>query len=168
MIFATFGTQLPFDRPLAVLDQWAAANRQVNVNAQTGRTNWTFAHLDCATNLGQSAFAKAFASAQVIVAHAGMGSILQAGESGKPIILMPRRAILGEHRNDHQIDTATEMSVLPKLTVVHGAAGLAAALDRILTQPQAACPGGRTLASAPLISNIRDIIFAKPKQENQA
>ena len=35
-----------------------------------------------------------------------MGSILTALQYRKPIIIMPRRAALGEHRNDHQLATA--------------------------------------------------------------
>ena len=35
---------------------------------------------------------------------------------------MPRRADLGEHRNDHQRDTAAEMSRLSNVTVVEDSA----------------------------------------------
>ncbi len=44
--------------------------------------------------------------ASLIIAHAGMGSIITALEMGKPIIVMPRRSDLNEHRNNHQISTA--------------------------------------------------------------
>jgi UDP-N-acetylglucosamine transferase subunit ALG13 len=49
-----------------------------------------------------------------------MGTILSAAELGKPVILMPRRAKFGEHRNDHQQDTALEMARLSNVTVVRG------------------------------------------------
>jgi UDP-N-acetylglucosamine transferase subunit ALG13 len=38
-----------------------------------------------------------------------MGSILTAIELSKPIVVMPRRAHLGEHRNDHQWATVNRL-----------------------------------------------------------
>ncbi len=159
MIFATVGTQLPFDRLLTALDDWASTHPEVRVMAQTGRTDGTFAHMECAENLGQTEFTTAFEAARVIVAHAGMGSILSASELGKPILLMPRRAALGEHRNDHQLDTAAEMASLPNVTVVQDGKDLASALDRLLGQRDCAVAGSAK-ASALLIANLQNFIFA--------
>ena len=167
MIFATVGTQLPFDRLLTALDSWAAAHPEVSVKAQTGRTDTRFPHMDCAENLDHAAFNAAFATARVIVAHAGMGSILSASELGKPILLMPRRAAFGEHRNDHQLDTAAEMTDLPNVTVVDQAEDLGPTLDRILARPISAEAGSAT-ASAQLIANLQSFIFATPPQEPAA
>jgi UDP-N-acetylglucosamine transferase subunit ALG13 len=167
MIFATVGTQLPFDRLLSALDNWAASHPEVSVKAQTGRTDQKFAHMECAESLGQTDFTTAFETARVIVAHAGMGSILSASELGKPILLMPRRAAMGEHRNDHQLDTAAEMAALPNVTVVQDANDLAAALDRILAQPQTG-DAGSAFASEQLINNLKHFIFATTPQETQA
>jgi UDP-N-acetylglucosamine transferase subunit ALG13 len=41
-----------------------------------------------------------------LVAHAGIGSILTSLRRSKPLIILPRLASLGEHRNDHQNATA--------------------------------------------------------------
>lgn len=49
------------------------------------------------------------ATAHVIVGHAGIGTIITAAKAEKPLILYPRQASLGEHRNDHQQATAREM-----------------------------------------------------------
>ena len=51
-------------------------------------------------------------AADAIIAHAGMGTILTALEMGKPLLVMPRRAELGEHRNDHQLATAMRFADL--------------------------------------------------------
>ena len=45
------------------------------------------------------------AGARLVVAHAGVGSVVSAGEQGKPIVVLPRRAALGEHTSDHQVET---------------------------------------------------------------
>ncbi len=159
MIFATVGTQLPFDRLLLALDTWAALNRRVPVLAQTGRSAAAFAHLRTTAHMDQAAFHQACDEAQVIVAHAGMGTILTALELGKPLILMPRRSDLGEHRNDHQRDTAAEMSSLSNVTVVEDSAALCVALNQVLVAPRSG--GSRTAAVAPppLIEAVRAFIW---------
>jgi UDP-N-acetylglucosamine transferase subunit ALG13 len=114
--------------------------------------------------MDQTAFAEAFAKADVIVSHAGMGTILSATEIGKPIVLMPRRADMGEHRNNHQLDTAAEMSALANVTVVHGLEDLSRDLDRVLAQPVAVGQGS-AVASAELIGNLSRFIAQKPAKK---
>ena len=47
-----------------------------------------------------------------VVAHAGMGTIISAIELGRRVIVMPRRAELNEHRNDHQLATVERLGHL--------------------------------------------------------
>jgi hypothetical protein len=69
-----------------------------------------------------------------------MGTILTAAELGKPLILMPRRAKFGEHRNDHQQDTVREMARLSNVSVVEDGEALHLELDRALARGfEAAC-----------------------------
>ena len=93
-----------------------------------------------------------------------MGSILSACEMGKPIVLMPRRAAYGEHRNDHQLDTALEMAAVANVTVAHTETELAAALDRLLDRPKAFDVRSAN-ASAHLIANLQDFIFGPQPKE---
>jgi UDP-N-acetylglucosamine transferase subunit ALG13 len=161
MIFATVGTQLPFDRLLAGLDSWAALNPGIPILAQTGRTARTFQHISAVRDLDQTTFRARFAEARLVVAHAGMGTILSATELGKPVILMPRLARFGEHRTDHQRDTAAEMARLSNVTVVEDGEALHTALD-------AARARGFTFTSdmptptevaVPLIAALRDFVW---------
>jgi UDP-N-acetylglucosamine transferase subunit ALG13 len=159
MIFATVGTQLPFDRLLLALDTWAALHPEVPVIAQTGRASRTYKHLQTCAHLDQRAFAATFAAARVIVAHAGMGTILTALDLGKPLILMPRRADRGEHRNNHQQDTAAEMARLSNVTVAETSEALCVALNRALAAPQAAGAPVATIRPQPLIEAVRSFIW---------
>ncbi|OZB19064.1 MAG: hypothetical protein B7X55_04055 [Rhodobacterales bacterium 34-62-10] len=163
MIFATVGTQLPFDRLLSALNDWAHLNPNVPVTAQTGAIRTQYAHLTCHTHLDQAAFAAQMAQASVIVAHAGMGTILAAAEAGKPVILMPRRAAYGEHRNDHQLATAAEMAVLSNVTVIDDARDLGAALATTLAATLAKTatvqPRLAATASPRLLDTLKDFIW---------
>lgn len=108
MIFVTVGSMFPFDRLIAAMDQWAAGLGQSRgeVLAQIGAGSLEPCHMRWVRRLERAEFARTVAGADLVVAHAGMGSVITAGEYGKPIVLLPRRAAAGEHTNDHQIDTA--------------------------------------------------------------
>ena len=102
LIFVTVGGQLPFDRLVHTVDQWAAQQGRTDVFAQIGKSSKPPKHIEWQRFLSPADFQSKAREAEVIIAHAGIGSILTALELGKPIVLVPRRAQLGEHRNDHQ------------------------------------------------------------------
>ncbi|AOL93009.1 glycosyltransferase [Porphyrobacter sp. LM 6] len=54
---------------------------------------------------------------RLIVSHAGIGTILTAARFAKPIVLIPRRAALEEHRNDHQLATVAQLATRPGILV---------------------------------------------------
>ena len=101
----TVGTQLPFDRLVSTVVSWADA-RSVDVVAQIGPSRCTYPGVRTYDFLPPTEAKSLFQRADVVVSHAGMGSILSALEIGKPIVIFPRRFDLGEHRNDHQMATA--------------------------------------------------------------
>lgn len=105
MIFVTVGTQLPFDRLVMAVDEWAK-DKDIEVFAQTGETSVKPKSIKHAEYLKPSEADKMFREATLIVSHAGVGSILSALKYKKPILILPRRASLGEHRNEHQLATA--------------------------------------------------------------
>ena len=55
-------------------------------------------------------FETRFRAARLIVAHAGIGTVLMAQKLNKPIVMFPREARFGEHRNDHQLATCRELA----------------------------------------------------------
>jgi UDP-N-acetylglucosamine transferase subunit ALG13 len=105
MIFVTVGTQLGFDRLIKFVDIWAQKNPTVDVFCQISQGTYYPRHCNYSKDLTSEEFEKKFKDSQVVVAHAGMGSIISALEFQKPLIIMPREYKYGEHRNDHQIST---------------------------------------------------------------
>lgn len=162
MIFVTVGTQLPFDRLVLAMDRWAAGNPGHRVLAQTGAGRADLAHLTCRPTMDQPMFRAAMESARLVVSHAGMGTILMAAELGKPIVILPRRAALGEHRNDHQLDTAREMARLTNLRVAEDADALPGLIERALSGNEAALRLP-PVADPQLIAALRRFIFAEPR-----
>jgi UDP-N-acetylglucosamine transferase subunit ALG13 len=129
MIFVTVGTELPFNRMVRVVDEWAKAANRNDVFAQIGETDWQPAHIAWSRFLHPPEFARRFAEADVVIAHAGMGTILSALQWEKPILVMPRRASLGEQRNEHQLATAKRLLELGKINVAMDEAELRAKVD---------------------------------------
>jgi UDP-N-acetylglucosamine transferase subunit ALG13 len=109
MIFVTVGGQLPFDRLVHAVDRWAVDHPEELVFAQIGASRNPPSQIEWKRFLTHTDFLAKARSAKVIVAHAGVGSILTAMELAKPIVVMPRRAHLGEHRNDHQSATVSHL-----------------------------------------------------------
>lgn len=106
MIFVTTGTQLPFDRLIKAMDEIAPHLKKDKIIAQNINGKYKPTNFTCRSYIDKPEFEEYCRSARLIVSHAGIGSILTALDYGKPIIIMPRYAYLGEHRNDHQIATA--------------------------------------------------------------
>lgn len=73
-------------------------------------------------------FEKRVIEAELLILHAGAGSVIHAIKAGKVPVIMPRRASLGEHVDDHQHEFARELEKIGKVFVAHDAATLAQAV----------------------------------------
>ena len=154
-VFVTVGTQLPFDRLIAAVDEWAATNN-VEVFAQTGKPNYVPRHMGWKDFISSTEANDWIRTADLVIAHAGMGTILTRCETGLPIIVMPRRAALGEHRNEHQSATASRLSHLPGLSVAEDESDLLRQLTGF--RPRAGTRRSEPVASPALLSAIREFI----------
>lgn len=157
MILVTVGTQLAFPRLIAAMDAIAAAGSE-EVVAQVGPDTVPTHHLERHSHLDPETFADLFARARVVVAHAGIGTILSARQIGRPLVLLPRRHAMGEHRNDHQMATARQVQSLPGVHVAWEVEDLAPLLDpdNVLETPvNVASP-----ARAALVARLRAFIEA--------
>ncbi len=140
-----------------VVDAWAGETGRTDVFAQIGETDWKPQHLAFTPFIEPADFNVRFGQADVIVAHAGMGTILSALQWGKPLIVMPRRASLGEQRNEHQLATAKHLSALGKITVAFDEADLRHHLDHLDALAVKARVG--PYASESLTQAIREFIL---------
>lgn len=148
MIFVTVGTQLAFDRLIAAVDTWAGANLHEKVFCQIGPGEYRPQYCEFSDFVPPDKATELFRSADLIVAHAGMGSILTALKYRKPILVMPRKASMGEHRNEHQLATAKWLGEKPGVFVANDAKDIAS----ILTTRSTLKAGGS-------ISDFADPVF---------
>ena len=68
---------------------------------------------------------------RLVVAHAGIGSIVSAAEIGRPIVVLPRRAAFGEHTSDHQVETVSRLHGRPGVHVAETEADLAGCIAAV-------------------------------------
>jgi UDP-N-acetylglucosamine transferase subunit ALG13 len=156
MIFVTVGSDLPFDRLVRVVDQWALTHRRSDVFAQIGDTDLRPSHVAYRKFLEPKEFSQHIASASTIISHAGMGTILSALRAEKPILVMPRLHALHEVRNEHQLATARRLSAMGKVSVAFDEDELWKMLDRLNELK----PKGKieAFASEDLLTALRDFI----------
>lgn len=153
---------MPFDRLIGALDAWAAAHPNIEFFAQVGETARPPAHMPFARSLSPAAFVAKVRAAQLVVAHAGMGSILTALEHARPILVMPRRGDLRETRNDHQVATARRFAASSRVLVAMDESELAARLDALVAGAGAAAPATPPIgsfASTELIGVLRRFVL---------
>jgi UDP-N-acetylglucosamine transferase subunit ALG13 len=112
------------------VDEWAGSRGRTDVFAQIGKARYEPQHMDAVPFLSPSEFRERVRAARLLVAHAGMGSIITALEAGKPIMIMPKWARLGEHRSDHQVATAKRLGQKPGIIVAWDEEDLIVKLDR--------------------------------------
>ena len=116
MILITIGTQLPFDRLIRIMDE-LAPQLDEEIIAQIRGCYCKPQHIKTVDLLPPDKFAALFDRARIVVSHAGIGTILTALQKDKPIIIFPRIAALGEHRNEHQLATAKRFQKMGVLNV---------------------------------------------------
>ena len=156
MIFVTVGAQMPFDRLVKAIDQWAHDQGRDDVFAQIGQSEYRPSYIQWTQFLPPEEFMRKYAAAKVIVGHAGTGSIITALQLGKPILIMPRRAALHETRNDHQVATSEQFRRFDSVVVAWDEKELITKLESIDNMHGAQTIG--TTASRELVAAIRGFI----------
>ena len=154
MVFVTVGTQAPFDRFIKIIDE-VAPQIDEEIVAQACQLGFEPKNIKTIDFLAPDKYNELFREARLIVSHAGMGTILSALQQHKPIIIFPRIAALGEHRNEHQLATAEKFKELGSVYVAMNEEELKNLLKRTDLKPLA---GIGDYASESLIESIKGFI----------
>ena len=175
-IFLTVGSQMPFDRLVRAANVWARTRPHWTVQAQIGHSVLQVDELDALQwqpLMSEAQFRDQCRQADFIVAHAGMGSVLTALEFSRPLVLMPRRAVHRETRNDHQMGTARWLMQQPGVELALDEHELPHAMDRMVRQLSGTPQGPMTNAVAnagatalrarcegPLVAHLAELVLA--------
>ncbi len=108
MIFVVLGTQkFQLNRLLKLLDEYVYAGFiKEEVVAQIGHSSYVPQHYEYKQFMDKEEFDSTIQKADIVIAHSGVGTIMTAINSKKPVIVFPRLAKYKEHVDDHQLDIA--------------------------------------------------------------
>ena len=127
---------MPFDRLVLAMDLWAGQHlNSADVLMQVGDSDVEPKHTRHVRQLSPGEFRRACQDADLLVAHAGMGTVLTALELGKPLVVLPRLGSKRETRNDHQVATARWLADRPGIWVAQHEQDLPALLDALMPLP---------------------------------
>ena len=106
MIYVTLGTMyLGFPRLIRKMDEIAEKSNE-EIVVQTGMSELLPKHCDHFDFKPREEVEAIQRDARVIIAHAGIGSVIDALKAERPLLVVPRRKHFGEHNNDHQLELA--------------------------------------------------------------
>lgn len=104
MIFLTVGTEYPFDRLVRTVDEMADRGELFDtVFAQIGNSKYLPRNMEWIDIMPRSEYEQYMKDCTAVIAHAGMGTIIQCIEMRKPLLVMPRLPEHGEIVSDHQL-----------------------------------------------------------------
>lgn len=110
LILVLCGTQKQdFTRMIRLVEQVAD---QEEVVVQAGHNHYETNKMKLFSFIPNDEMEKLYQQAELIVTHAGAGSILQGIKNQKKIIAVPRLKKYHEHVNDHQIELAAKLEQL--------------------------------------------------------
>jgi UDP-N-acetylglucosamine transferase subunit ALG13 len=102
-IFSTIGSTYPLDRLTKELDT-LGTNKKYKIFAQIGESLYMPKHIDYAKFLSYKEMQDKIKWADLIISHAGAGSIIDLLISRKKFILFPRLKKYNEAIDDHQTE----------------------------------------------------------------
>lgn len=145
VIFVTVGThEQPFDRLLREIDRLATSGQLAeDVFCQRGYSGYV-PTVPSEQLLPYDEMSARLRRADVVVTHAGPGSVIPALAAGNGVVLVPRQERFGEHVDDHQVRFAQRIASDRGLPVVLEIQDLRRALDE--ARKPRANPSGRRAA----------------------
>ena len=131
MIFVTLGNHpQPFYRLLKKVDQLAEDKVVDDVFVQVGYSDYQPKYCTYKKFVGFNKFIDLIKKSDLVISHAGAGTIQNVLLCGKPIIVVPRLKKYGEHINDHQLEITGAMEAENKVIAVYDVEKIAEAITK--------------------------------------
>lgn len=132
MIFLTVGSMFPFDRMIRAVDEMVGDRRITEtVTAQIGDGRYEPKNFAFDRFLDKPRYDERVGQADLLLGHAGAGTIALALERDKRLLVVPRLRAHREHVNDHQVATARKFEELGHVLVAYDTAEIPAKLEAL-------------------------------------
>lgn len=111
MIFVSVGThQQGFNRLIKKVDELIAEKKIKDVIGQIGNCSYTPKNFKFKKFMDEKEYNETIKKADLIIGHAGAGTIINSMKMGKKLILVPRLKKYNEHNDNHQIELGKALS----------------------------------------------------------
>lgn len=136
MIFISLGTQkFQFNRLLKYIDEKIKCQEiSEEVFAQIGYSTYIPQSYEYKDFLDKNEFESIIEKSNLLITHAGVGTIIAAMKYEKPIIVVPRLSKFEEHVDDHQLQIAEAFS--RKNLIISNGEKIEDLIDNINKAPQ--------------------------------
>ena len=124
------------------------------VMVQYGNTPFQGSGCSARAFLGMVEFGRFMTESELLILHAGAGSVIHAIQAGKIPVVMPRLAKYGEHIDDHQLEFARAMAEAGKIVLAEEPGDLLDAVAEAMRQQRTATPSADTPQMVGLIGAV--------------
>lgn len=149
MIFVTVGNHFQgFDRLIKKADE-IASHTSYDILIQKGYSYYRPQSARYFDFVPMQEAMQYIQASELVISHAGIGTIILCKEYGIPLIIFPRRKKYGEHGTDHQVEIARAIEERKDdhIYIVHEEDRLETKVAEVLTKREKPVPGtnaGRT------------------------
>jgi len=143
MIFVTVGNHFQgFDRLIKKADE-IASHTSYDILIQKGYSGYRPQHTKHFDFVPISAAMEYIKTSELVISHAGIGTIILCKEYGIPLLIFPRRKKYGEHGTDHQMEIAQAIEERKDdhIFIVYEEEQLEAKITEVLTRREKPVPG---------------------------
>ena len=124
------------------------------VIVQSGANSFVCAACQSIAFLEMESFMRHMQEAELLILHAGAGSIINAIQIGKVPVVAPRRACYGEHVDDHQVDFARILETAGRVVLVEDMQHLAPAVEQARLRQSLHLTSGRPSLLISMVANL--------------
>jgi len=159
MIFVTVGNDFrSFDRLLKKIDQITPLIPN-EIVIQRGYSRYLPKNTKYFDFVSMPMAIEYIQKSELVVSHAGIGTIILCKGYGIPILILPRRKRYGEHMNDHQMEIAKalEERMDENIHVIYQEDQLEEKISRILTKARRNIPT-ENIGKTSLINTIKKFV----------
>lgn len=158
MIFVTIGSQEPFDRMIKAIDEVAGELPDKIFIAQVYKASYQVKNIKTVEFISPLEYNSYIDQAELVIAHAGMGTILSVLQLEKPLLIFPRLSKYKETRNDHQVATTEWFEKKEYLYVAYSIEELKEQVKKICREKKQSLHKIDGYASKELINSISSFI----------
>jgi UDP-N-acetylglucosamine transferase subunit ALG13 len=137
LLFVTVGATLPFDRLVEMVAELKAQGEiPEHVVVQTGVGGYAPPDVETYESLRFDEMQSHLRDADIVICHAGTGSLITALREGCRVVAVPRERGRKEHYDDHQLEIANSFAARGLIEVASSKEDLIAALGRVRHRPR--------------------------------